>query len=110
MTDLVKKGTLVDLPVFNRFPSADKHHDHGEIFEMVSLTTKPIPQTTPSYSIQYHGGVIGRNEAGDELYFASQTMKRDDGIRAYPNVERIQVDNLESYVIPSENAYRELHL
>ena len=110
MAELVNKGTLVDLPVFDRVPSADKLHEPAAIFELVLLTYKTTPHSTPPYKIQDRGGIIGRNKAGNELYFTFRTMERDDGIFAYPNVERIQVENLESYVIPSENSFRELRL
>ncbi len=34
---MFNKGTLIDLPVFNRFPSADKHHDHAAICQEPSV-------------------------------------------------------------------------
>ena len=104
------KGTLADLPVFKGRPVADKHHDHPPIFEFVTLTHKTTPQTNPPYKLQEHGGIIGRNEPCSEVYLAARTMERRSGIFAFPEVTMISVDTLESYIIPGEQSYRELHL
>ncbi len=110
MAELVNKGTLVDLPIFDSVPVVDKQHDVPRIFEMVRLTCKTLMHSEPPYKLQYHGGVIGRNKTGSEIYFTPETMVRVDGIFAYPDTKKVQIDTIESYVIPDENAYRELHL
>jgi len=100
MQELTQKGTLDDLPIFDRFPMPDKQHDHAAIFELALITLKTTPHTQPPYQIQESGGVIGRNPKGTVIYLAPKMMITKGKVCVYPDgIREISVPNIESYLI-----------
>jgi len=109
MPQTVRRGTLDELPVFDRFPSPDERHDHAPIFELAVITHKTTPQTNPPYKKVDHGGVIGRNPQGTVVYLASITMVMGGISHAYPEgIRNIFVDDIESYLTADDDPFRRI--
>ena len=109
MAELVKKGTLEDLPVFDRVPKADRDNDHPLIFEMARITRYTTPPFTSTIQKTASGGVIGRDQGLTVVYMAPTTMEMGGKIHAYPEgIISIDISNIEYYIIPEENAFRQL--
>lgn len=102
---LVEKGTLVDLPVFDFF---SKNSGPQRIFEHAKIIFKETG-TTPSYKRRYHGGVVGRNRECSVIYYSDETLVMSDGFFSdRGKIFGMPVADIESYELPEEQAYRRI--
>ncbi|MBW2973933.1 hypothetical protein KY346_06100 [Candidatus Woesearchaeota archaeon] len=110
MTNLVVKGTLEDLPVFDKPPIFDSD---AEIFEEARIVyQKTMPNKQPPLRIQAYGAVIGRNPDCSSVYLLRIITEREDGkdgLHVHPaDLREIPADSIESYVVLGEQANRVL--